>query len=75
MGSRRAARNTMVRATSSEPSMRSRRLEKHDAKAARWWKKHAPHMLQPERLFLFSAGACELMAEGWTPEVPGVDGD
>jgi hypothetical protein len=50
-------------------------LEKHDAKAARWWRKHAPHMLRPEKLFLFSAGACELMAEGWTPEAPGVDGD
>ena len=36
-------------------------LEQHDAEAASWWKKHAPHLLQPGRLLAFSAEVCELV--------------
>jgi Protein of unknown function (DUF4240) len=35
-------------------------LEGRDARAAKWWRKHAPHMLEPGRNFVFSAAVCEL---------------
>jgi Protein of unknown function (DUF4240) len=45
-------------------------LEQHDAKAAGWWRKNARQMLEPGRLFVFSAAVCELMPEGWQPQPP-----
>jgi hypothetical protein len=50
-------------------------LEQHDAKAARWWRKHAQQMLEPGRLFVFSAAVCELMPEGWQTQPPGAASD
>jgi hypothetical protein len=39
-------------------------LEQHDVEAARWWREHAPHLLQPGRLLAFSAAVCELLPHG-----------
>jgi Protein of unknown function (DUF4240) len=50
-------------------------LEKRDARAARWWRKHTPHMLEPGRNFIFTAAACELMPEGWQAGPPGAAPD
>ena len=50
-------------------------LERRDAKAAKWWRRHTPHMLEPGRNFIFTAAACELMPEGWQPEPPGAARD
>jgi prepilin-type N-terminal cleavage/methylation domain-containing protein len=38
-------------------------LERHDAAAARWWRDHAPRLLQPGKLLVFPATVCELLAE------------
>src|ERR1017187_6853420 len=34
-------------------------LEQRDVRAAKWWRKHAPHMLEPGKLFIFSAAVSE----------------
>ena len=38
-------------------------LEQHDAAAARWWREHAPRLLQPGKLLVFAADVCELLDE------------
>ena len=39
-------------------------LEKRDAKAAKWWRKHTPHMLEPARNFIFSRRRVRVDARG-----------
>jgi hypothetical protein len=38
-------------------------LEQRDATAAKWWRDHAPRLLQPGKLLVFSSKVCELLAE------------
>jgi hypothetical protein len=38
-------------------------LEQHDRAAARWWREHAPRLLQPGKVLVFAADVCELLAE------------
>ena len=42
-------------------------LERRDARAAKWWRKHTPHMLEPGRNFVFAAAVCELLPEVESP--------
>jgi hypothetical protein len=36
-------------------------LEQHDDAAARWWREHAPRLLQPGKVLVFAAHVCELL--------------
>jgi hypothetical protein len=38
-------------------------LEKRDFRAAKWWCKNTPDLLEPARNFVFSAAVCELLPE------------
>jgi len=38
-------------------------LEKHAPEAARWWQTHSPSR-SPNRLFMFHAEVCEIVADG-----------
>ncbi len=38
-------------------------LEQHDPAAANWWREHAPRLLQPGKVLVFSAAVCELLGE------------
>ena len=38
-------------------------LEQHDAAAARWWRAHAPRLLQPGKVLVFADHVCELLEE------------
>jgi hypothetical protein len=40
-----------------------RALESRDAAAAQWWREHAPQVLEPGKLFIFPAEACELVED------------
>jgi hypothetical protein len=36
-------------------------LDRHDAKAARWWREHTPGLIQPGQLFVFRGDVCALV--------------
>jgi hypothetical protein len=38
-----------------------RELERQNAQAARWWHDNVPQLMQPGKLFVFPAEACELV--------------
>ena len=38
-------------------------LEQRDPAAAQWWREHAPRLLQPGKVLVFSADVCELLEE------------
>ena len=42
-------------------------LEKKDPEAAGWWRRHASHMLQPGRHFVFSSEVCEVVWDDTPP--------
>jgi hypothetical protein len=40
-----------------------RALERHDARAARWWRENTPHLIQPGKLFVYPGDVCELVED------------
>ena len=38
-------------------------LEKSSPQAAAWWRQNTPGIISPSRLFVFDAGACELVTD------------
>jgi hypothetical protein len=42
-------------------------LEKSSPQAAAWWRENTPGIISPSRLFVFDAGACELVSAAPKP--------
>ncbi|HEX4156984.1 MAG TPA: hypothetical protein VHY79_00790 [Rhizomicrobium sp.] len=44
-------------------------LEKSSPRAAAWWRENTPGQISPGRLFVFDAGACELVTDAPKPSM------